>query len=157
MKVRFARFDKRLIYQYVLILVSSLCIGLLLPRFLSEEFLQSLYQKIALHFQVPIYGVEKLSDWLKAMLEYALLDIICLGIVLIFAFSSATSMVSGVAIVYIGIKSSCQMSLVYLARIANIEYPPTVSEICMFFVFKVLLVVFFMRYIIYAFHCILKC
>ncbi len=150
MKRNFKRFDKKLLFQYVLILISSLCIGLLLPRFLSEGFLQPLYQKISLHFQVPIYGVEKFSDWIKATLEYALSDIICLCIVLMFSFSSITSIISGLAIVYIGIKNGCQISLVYFTYIANIEYPPTFSEMCVFFILKLLLVLFLMRYILYS-------
>lgn len=147
MKRNFKRFDKKLLFQYVLILISSLCIGFLLPRFLSEAFLQPLYQKISLHFQVPIYGAEKFSDWIKAIFEYALSDIICLCIVLTFLFSSITSVISGCAIAYIGIKSGCQLSLVYLTYISNIEYPPAYSEVCVFFILKILIVVFLMRYI----------
>ena len=150
MKRRSKRFDKKLLLQYGIILISSLCIGVLLPRFLSKEFLQPLYQKISLHFQVPIYGVEKLSDWIKATLEYALSDIICLLVILIFSFSSIALIVSGGAIVYIGIKSGSQISLVYLTRTANVEYPPSFSEMYVFFLLKILLVVFLMRYILYS-------
>ena len=150
MKVNFKRFDKKLIFQYVLILISSLCIGFLLPRFLSEDFLRSIYQKISLHFQVTIFGVEKFSDWVKVIAELALPDIVCICIVLLFSFSSITSVVSAFAIVYIGIKSSCQISLVHLARISDIAYPPTFSETCVFFVLKILLVILLMRYIRYS-------
>lgn len=150
MKINFDRFDKKLIFQYLLILVSSLCIGFLLPRFLSEEFLQSLYQKIALHFQVPTYGIQKNSDWVKVIFKYSLADIICLCIVLLLSFSSIKLIISGSAIIYIGIKGGCQISLVYLTYIANIEYPPSFSEMCVFFILKILIIVFLMRYIVYC-------
>lgn len=150
MNLSFKQSNKKLLFQYMLILISSLCIGIFLPRFLGEDFLQSLYQKIALHFQAPVYGVEKTSDWINIIFKYSLSDIICICIVSLLSFSSLTSIVSGSVIVYVGIKIGCQISLVYLTFIANIEYPPSFAEMCVFFILKTLIVLFLMRYIVYS-------
>jgi hypothetical protein len=150
MNKSFKYFDKKLFLQYVLIVISSLCIGFLLPKFLNESFILSLYQKIALHFEVPVYGIKKISDWFEIMLKYALQDIVCLCIVFLFSFSKSNPIISGTVLVYLGIKNGCEASLVYFTYIAKLEYSPSFLEICVFFILKTLLVAFIIRYIIYA-------
>ncbi len=143
-------FDKKLILQYALIFMSSLCIGFLLPKFLNESFISSICQKIGLHFEVPFYNIEKTTDWLKVLLRYSLSDIVCLCVILIFSFSTSNLIISGAMLIYIGIKNGCEATLVYFCYFTKLEYSPSFSEICIFFIFKTLLVAFMIKYIIYA-------
>lgn len=150
MNQNFKYFDKKLLLHYAIIFISSLCIGLLLPKFLNESFTSSLYQRIAFHFQVPVYGITKTSEWFEVMLRYALSDIICLCTVLLFSFSAPKQIVSGTVLVYIGIKNGCEASLVYFSYIAKLEYSPSIAEICVFFMLKTLLIALIVKYIIYT-------
>ena len=150
MNRNFKCFDKKLLLQYTLIFFFSLFVGFFLPRFLNEDLLLSMYHKIALHFEVPVYSVEKISDWLHVALKYSLADIICLSIIALFSFSLSSSIISAIVLIYIGLKNGCELSLVYLTYTSSIEYFPSLFEIGVFFILKILIIAFFIRYIIYA-------
>lgn len=136
--------------SYIFILIFSICIGYFLPQFLNENLLSSIYQKIALHFETPIYAVNDFSSWINVSLKYAFPDIVCIFIIFLFSFSSSNSIISGIILAYMGIKSGCEASLVCLTYTSNIEYTLKTTELFVFFALKILLISLCIRYIYYT-------
>ena len=149
----FKRFYKTTFHIYILyvfISICSFCIGYFLPKFLNTSSLLSAYQKIASHFKDPLYDLNNFFDWLNISFKYSLPYIICIILVLIFSFSSSKLTMYGIILTYIGIKSGCEISLVYLAYKSVFESYLIMVEILAFFVLKITISILCLRYIVYA-------
>ena len=144
---------KKTLIQFAILFVTSLLIGAFLPSFLSESFLISIFQNVILHFEIPIYqyNIDHITVLLNAIFKYSLSDIICIFCVFIFSFSSYHYMISGIVLIYSGIKNGCVASLIYFLPRFMTENAPKVSEICVFYIAKTIIVLVVIRYVIRAY------
>ena len=135
---------------FALIFLASLFIGAFLPRFLSEDFLISQANTIALHFETPIaYSDNTPNILMNSIFKSALADIFCVFIIFIFSFSIHHSIISGIVLIYIGLRNGCTATLVCMIDdfISN-TYSPKFIEICIFLFTKAIIVLFILRYIL---------
>ena len=144
---------KKTLTLFAILFVTSLLVGALLPRFLSESFLRSIFQNVTLHFEIPIYkyNIDRSTVLLNAIFKYSLVDIICIFAVFIFSFSSYHYIISGIVLIYLGIKNGCVASLIYLVPRFVTDNAPKSTEIFVFYIAKAIIMLLIIRYVICAF------
>lgn len=145
---------KKTLTLFAILFVTSILVGAFLPRFLSESFFKSIFQSIALHFEIPIYNynIYHTTVLLNAIFKYSLIDIICVFAVFIFSFSSYHYIISGIVLVYSGIKNGCVASLIYFAPRFMTDNAPKPLEMCVFYIAKAIIMLIIVRYVIRSFE-----
>ncbi len=147
----FRNIDVKILIQFTILFVTSLFIGVFLPRFLDENFLISQSRNISFHFEIPIYyGMDKKFECLNAILKYSFIDILCIFVIFIFSFSSSHFIISGIVLIYLGLRNGCIAYLVYITPKLMTDNSPQIAELFIFFIAKVMIVFLIIRYIMYS-------
>lgn len=144
---------KKTLTLFAILFVTSVLIGALLPRFLSESFLRSILKNVILHFEIPIYkyNIDHSTALINAIFKYSLVDIICVFAIFIFSFSSYHYIISGMVLIYLGIKNGCAASLIYFVPRFVTDNAPKATEIFVFYIAKAIIMLLIIRYVIRAF------
>lgn len=100
----------KILFQFVLMLICSIIIGLMLVNSLSETFYQNSMLGISAHFETVFINCKTFYDYIKAILLCALSDILSLLIIFVVSFSAFNYAVSDILLVYNGLRIGFSVS-----------------------------------------------
>lgn len=100
----------KILFQFLLMLVCSFAIGWMLANSVSEAFYQNSVLGISAHFETVFINCNTFYDYIKAILLYALSDILSVFIIFIVSFSAFNYVISDFLLVYNGIRVGFSVS-----------------------------------------------
>ena len=123
-------------------------LGTTLIFFISYDFLLKLFDVIKIHFELPFLYSDSVTYALCRIMCFSAVDIACVFVIFIFAFSVFDFAAIYAVIAYNGIKAGVSTLLVLFCKYSVVEFP-RVPSILTFFTFMILMNLFLM---IFSFH-----
>ncbi len=109
------REQKKIIFQYGLMLVASMILGWTLKRFLSQNFLLDTANLMAKHFSIPFAFCNSAWEYLQCIFLYALPDLISFFLIFMSAFTVFNYVLVDVVLVYLGLRSGFSIGILMTA------------------------------------------
>ena len=101
----FENLEKRkIVFQFVLMMLSSVFAGIFLTKFLSSENLTKLSEKISYHFGANIADGNLIYDIVNVYLRLCVVDIICIVIVFLSSFSVLNYLINDGILIFLGLR-----------------------------------------------------
>ncbi len=101
----------KIVFQFALMLVSSVVCGVCLSRLLSEATFVKIGNKIQLYFSCFFDGCNKWQDYMSSFLPLNFFDVLCVLILFIFSFSFLNYIVSDIIIILCGFSFGINLSV----------------------------------------------
>ncbi len=130
---------KKIIFQFILMLVSSVIGGICFSKLLSHEMTETAILRISHHFSVSYLNDFGFSEFLKEFFELCLPDIICISILLLASFTFINYMVTDFVLVFLGFRYGINSALLNIADIS-------ISTSLLFCVLRIIILAIFLVY-----------
>ena len=132
------------------ICITSICLGFLFPSFVKDDLLSSLFNAIAIHFELPFANVKDLSFALYKVICFSCSDIVCIFIIFVFAFSALNSLAINAVLAYNCAKFGFDISVI-LRCYKYYGGIPNKTAILVFSVYYIFSILIFAVYSHYSF------
>ena len=137
----------KIAFQFTLMSVCSLILGVLLSRSLSEVFYSDYVVNISTHFETLFLKCEKFYDYFLCVASYAISDIVCVIIIFCVSFAAFNYVVSDLVLAYLGIKTGLAVSFLF-TFISNPEFQYNIGwlKYMVFLIFKLFILIIIWDY-----------
>ena len=139
------REQRKIVFQYGLMLLASFVAGWILPRLLTEALWQQAQTSIATHFTPsPTSG----KALFQTAYSFFVPTFLCIIAVAVFSFSSLNCLVTDGVLIYLGMRTGCTVSMLYalLQGSPSLSYRPPFLSVFVFLLLKLLLLLLFAIY-----------
>ena len=110
--VYFENLEKRkIVFQFVLMMLSSVFAGIFLTKFLSSEYLFEISKKISFHFGANIDNENLIYDIINIYFRLCAVDIICIIIVFLSSFSVLNYLINDGILIFLGMRYGINSAL----------------------------------------------
>ena len=142
------REQKKIVFQYGLMLVASMILGWTLKRFLSQNFLLDTANLMSKHFSIPFAFCNTAWEYLQCIFLYALPDLISFFLIFMSAFTVFNYVLVDVVLVYLGLRSGFSIGILMTASHWTFSFSPSLfHRICFVCLrFFILVMVFWFSY-----------